>query len=223
MLTHSSPELTSTTWSPVMARPRWPVTLSTPGTERSSWLARGDDARHLRARRARRRGQARTTSRSLKDGITRAVHRRDQRDRGQDSDGGAGHDPARPRDEAREQAPVASVGRSRGVRVRPAGRRLHQQRSERGRDGERDHHRRHHRERIGAYEGREERAGHALDEEHGHRGEQEDATWRSRAGRAGAGGLDDRPASPADVLGVDDGVVDHRAEGDARGPRRRAR
>ena len=70
MLTHNSPELTSTTWSPVIARPRWPVTSSTPGIARSSWLAvarmraiSGRDVPGVAVRRA-------TTSRSLNDGIT---------------------------------------------------------------------------------------------------------------------------------------------------------
>ena len=38
MLTQSCPDSTSTTWSPVMARPMWAVTLLTPGISSSSLL-----------------------------------------------------------------------------------------------------------------------------------------------------------------------------------------
>ena len=187
MLTHSSPELTSTTWSPVTARPDVGADVADArGPTRSSRLARRDDPRHLRLRCAgrgvavRRAGCGPGTTGSARPLIERDQAAMPTRRRPPTA---PARTPARPGDHARERAAVAARRRGRDGAAGRGPRQ--QQRAQRRGDGERDHHRGDDGERVGAHEGREERARHAAStKSDGHRGEQQRSASRRRWGRA---------------------------------------
>ena len=127
--------------------------VATPGTARSSRLARGDDPPHLRARRARAAPSRCTSrSRSWKEGITRAVERagsarcRRAAPRPPATSATRGRATTRPTSAARSGRRPPRSGDSRRARARLR----QQQQAQRRREGQRDQHRRHHREHVGA-------------------------------------------------------------------------